>query len=162
MFYMKQERVRELNHIYEASFNQLDEVVQVVNQHWEELSGRPMAKLEEKDRSYWEEVHRKGRLILYRADNHELGAFLSLFKVEKKVVIDVFFIVPDYREQGIGLKMLRVAERLAVNWSAEQISWLFYSREDIENQFPVFQHLGYVLHCPMDQKGLVLLEKKLG
>lgn len=150
-----------LNHIHEATFKQLDEIVEVVNKNWEEISGRPMAKIEEKNKSYWEEVHRKGRLIIYKDDNDELGAFLSLLKVENNVLIDVFYILPAYRGQEIHLKMLRVAERLAMKWSAEQISWYFYGREDIENQFPIFQHLGYVLHCPMNQKGLVLLEKKL-
>lgn len=151
----------ELEYIYEATYEQLDELVKVVNRYWDELSERQMIKEEMKTRSYWEEVHRKGRLIFYKADNNEIGAFISLLKVDKNVAINVFFIDPVYKEQGIGLKMLRVAERIAVNWSAEQISCLFSGREDIAKELPIFQQLGYVLHCPMDRKGFVLLEKKV-
>jgi GNAT superfamily N-acetyltransferase len=153
--------MRKLNHIFEATYVQLDEVVRIVNEHWEEINERPTTMQEKKSRIYWEKVHRSGRLLLYRAENDELVAFLSLIKVEKNVTIDVFFILPNYRDQGIGRDMLRVAERIAFNWSAEQISWLFYSKEDIEKQFPIFQQLGYVLHCPIDKKGFVLLEKKI-
>lgn len=150
-----------MKHVYEATYTQLDEVVQVIDQYWDILSERPMTKEEIKSRSYWEDVHHKGRLIIYKEDNNEVGGVISLFKAGKDVKIDVFFIVPPLKEQGIEYKMLRVAERIAVNWSAEQISWLFLGKEDIEKEFPVFEKLGYVLHCPMNQKGYVLLEKKV-
>lgn len=150
-----------MEHIYEATFEQLDELVKVVNRYWDELSERSMAKEEMKTRSYWEDVHRKGRLIIYKADTNKVVAFISLLKVDKNVAIDVFFIDPAFKELGIGLKMLRVAERISFNWSAEQISCLFSGKEDIAEELPIFQQLGYVLHCPMDKKGLILLEKKV-
>lgn len=155
------ERVGKLEHIYEVKYEQLDELVKVVNQYWDELSERSMAKEEMKTRNYWEKVHRKGRLIIYKADPNKVGAFISLLKEDKNVAIDVFFIDPAYKEQGIGLKMLRIAERISFYWSAEQISCLFSGKEDITKELPIFQQLGYVLHCPIDKKGLILLEKKI-
>lgn len=151
----------ELKHICEVTYAQLDELVKVVNQYWDTFSKRPMIKEEVKNQSYWEEIHRKGRLIVYKADNNEVGAIMALLKVDKNVTIDVFIIAPPYMELGIEPKMLRVAERIAVHWSAEQLSWLFSGKEDIEKEFPIFQQLGYVLHCPMNKKGFMLLEKKV-
>lgn len=149
-----------LEHIHEATYKQLDELVEVVKRHWDEICERPMAKEEMKTRRYWEEVHRNGRLIVYKTDHNKVGAFISLLRVEKNVAIDVFFIDPALKEQGIELKILRMAERIAVNWSAEQINCLFSGKEEITKKLPIFQLLGYVLHCPMDKKGFVLLEKK--
>lgn len=150
-----------MKHICEATYAQLDEVVQVIDQYWDVLCERPMIREEIKGRSYWQDVHRKGRLIIYKEDNDVVGGVMTLFKEGKQVKIDVFFIVPPFNDQGIEYKMLRVAERIAVNWSAEQISWSFSGKENIEKEFSVFEQLGYVLHCPMNQKGFVLLEKKV-
>lgn len=151
----------ELNHIYEATSVQLDEVVEIVNLNWEEISERPLIKTEIRTRRYWEEVHRKGRLFLYKEENNKLAGMLSLLKDRNNMVIDLFYIATAYRGQEIEVKMLRLAEKVAANWSVEHISWLFYGKADIEKQFPIFQQLGYVLHCPMDKKGFVLLEKKV-
>ena len=150
-----------MKHVYEATYAQLDEVIKVINQYWDKRSENTMIKEEIKSRSYWEGVHRKGRVIIYKVDNNEVEGVISLFKEGKQVKIDVFFIVPPLKEQGIEYKMLRIAERIAVNWSAEQISWLFSGKEEIEKEFPVFEKLGYILHCPINQKGFVLLEKKV-
>jgi hypothetical protein len=147
--------------MFEATNGQLGEVVQMVNRYWDNVCGRPSVKNEIRNRSYWEEVHRTGRIILYKTNHGELNAIMSLIKKDKKVTIDVFLIVPSNQKQEIRLKMLRLAERMAIYWSAEQISWLFYNREDIEIHFPIFQQLGYTLHCPLNQKGYILLEKKL-
>lgn len=154
-----------MKYIVEATSVQLDEVVRMVNENWEEIGQRPLIKKEIQTREYWEKVHRYGRIFLYQVENEtekdDTVALLSLLKDENKMVIDFFYVAKDYREQDIGIKMLRLAEKVAMNWSIEQITWLFYCKEELENQFPLFQKLGYALHCPIDKKGFILLEKKV-
>lgn len=150
-----------MKHIFEVAASQLEEVIQIINQYWEEVSERPLAKEEWKEKAYWEEVHRKGRIFLYKEDSGEIAALLSLLKTENQVTIDLFFIVPAFKNQGIGLKMLRFTERITIHWSADHIRWFFHDKEDIEKHFPIFQQLGYVIHCPIKQKGCLLLEKKV-
>lgn len=161
----KREGMIRLNHIVEATSVQLEEVVRIVDANWEEIGQRPLIKKEVQTLEYWERVHRNGRIFLYQAENkvknNDFVALLSLIKDNKNMVIDFLYIAKDYREQEITIKMLRLAEIVAANWTVEQITWLFYCKEELESQFPLFQRLGYVLHCPMDKKGFILLEKKV-
>ena len=153
--------VGEMDHIFEASSAQINEVVALLRENWEELQQRPLAKSEELENSYWEAVHRNGRIFFYRSENGSIAAIISLSKKETLISIDLFYVTPQFRKQGIGEKMVRFAERAAANWSGEHINIMFSGREELDRIFPMFQSLGYIFHCPINQKGNVLLEKKI-
>lgn len=150
-----------MNHICEASSTQLDEVVEFMRENWQEGSELPITKPEAKERTYWEAVHHDGRIFLYRGEDKAIGGLLALFQKDTMVTIDLLFVKPRFRDQGIEMTMLSFAERVAVKWSGDHINLIFSNKEELEHVLPKFQGLGYSYQCPINQKGKVLLEKKL-
>lgn len=150
-----------MNHICEASSTQLDEVVEFLRENWQDVSELPLVTPEAKERTYWEAVHHDGRIFFYRDEDRVIRALLALSHKEAVVSLDLFFVKSKFRDQGIGMTMLSFAERVAGKWSGEHINLMFSNKEELEHVLPKFQSLGYSCQCPINQKGNVLLVKKL-
>lgn len=150
-----------MNHIYEVSSAQLDRVVEFINENWQAISEIPLITDAERQKLYWDEVHQKGRIFYYRAEDGSISALLVLTQKDVVVNIDLLFIKPEFKNQNIETTLLNFAEKVAVKWSGEYIQLMFSGREELNLFFPKFQELGYAFQCPINQKGNVLLEKKL-
>lgn len=150
-----------MNHIYEVSSAQLDELVAFLRENWPEVSELPLGTLEKKERSYWEKVHYEGRIFFYRGEDDSIIALISLSQKEAVVTIDLLFIKSKFKNQDMVMTMLSFAERVAVNWSGEYINLTFSGREELDLLFPKFHGRGYSCQCPINQKGNVLIEKRL-
>ncbi len=148
-----------MDNIREVSFQNLAEVVDFINLHWNEISKRPSASSEERELSFWEQIHRHNRVLTYLEDNGSIIALLTLTKQDKTTEIGHFYVIPEVRDRGIGAKMLYVAEKFAVNWKSEKVLFKMSGREEVEKFFPYFQRQGYALHCPMNEPDCVTLEK---
>lgn len=148
-----------MHNIKEVPVTQLEEVVSFVNQHWNEVSRRPQASSIEKELSFWQEILRTQRILVYRGENGDLQALLTFTKMDNDVWVDHFIVEPGLRGQGIGIKMLQMAERLAHAWTAKRI--ILKGREDQGDFLDYFQRLGYGFHCPIGEKGHITLEKRI-
>lgn len=150
-----------MSQIYEATVEKLKDVADFLKENWVEFSKRPSAKTEEMELEYWKEAYRHKRIFYYRGDDGELISLLVLSKNSTAVTIEVLGVKPQYRHQGIGGQMLQFAEKAALIWSGDAIHLLFSGKEEVEQIFPSFHSLGYISQCPIHQKGILLLEKRL-
>lgn len=150
-----------MNHIYEVSSTQLDGVVEFLRENWKAVSELPLVTSAVKERAYWDGVHRDGRIFVYRCEDELIRALLALTKKDAVITIDLLFIKPEFKHEDIGMTFLSFAERIASKWSGEYIHLMFSGKEELDHVFPTFQRLGYACQCPINQKGNVLLVKKL-
>ncbi|WP_434512011.1 GNAT family N-acetyltransferase [Desulfitobacterium sp. AusDCA] len=150
-----------MSQIYEVTAGKLKDVVEFLKENWADFSKRPTAKIEERELTYWKEVYRNKRIFYYRGGSEELISVLVLSQNNAVVTIEVLGVKPQYRHQGIGGQMLQFAEKAALMWSGEEINILFSGREEVAQIFPRFHNLGYISQCPINQKGTVLLAKRL-
>ena len=145
--------------IYEVSAGQVGEVVQFFTRYWPEMVKRPLADPQEKELLYWQSLLRNGRIIVYRGTAGELLGLLSLIRDKDDVRLDHFLVDKDWRGQGIGGKLLQLADKMAKIWEAKRL--VVHGREDQEIYLPFFYQMGYGFYCPVDQKGHITIEKRI-
>lgn len=150
-----------MSQIYEATVGQLEDVTKFLVENWAELSNRPLARSEEKELKYWKEVYKQKRIFYYRGDHELIISLLVLSPKNSVVTIELWSVKPQYRNQGIGSRMLQFAEKAAMMCSADEINILFSREDEVTQFYHKFHSLGYIFQCPINQKGNVLLEKRL-
>lgn len=150
-----------MNEIYEVSSAQLDKVVDFLSENWQAVSDMPLITTAKLQQEYWDEIHHVGRIFYCRGENEAVSALLALTQKDAVVNIDLLFVKPEYENQDIEIALLNFAEKAALKWSGEYIQLMFSGKEELEHSFSKYHELGYICQCPINQKGNVLLEKKL-
>lgn len=148
-----------MEQIQEVKDTQLNEIVNFVNRHWKEIGKRPGAKEDEKELAFWQHFRNTKRILIYRGTAGEIQAILTMEKDESFLRIYHFYVAPEFRRQGIGNRLLHMAERLSSIWNVNSI--LLKGRKGHEEFLPYFNKLGYSLHCSIEDKNNITLEKKL-
>lgn len=148
-----------VTHIQEVSVAELDDVVQFVNEQWNELSKRPKMRPEEREVAYWKTMQAHERILVYRLEDKTILGLLTLTKDNDVTRLDHFLVKQEVRRQGIGTKLLKMAERLARIWMTDHM--ILLGQEEQDFSLPYFQRLGFVLQCPIGQRGHISLEKKI-
>lgn len=146
-------------HIQEVSVSELNDVVQFVHENWNELSKRPKASCEERELAYWKALQGQQRILVYRLEDKTISGLLTLSKEGDVTHLDHFLVKVGMRRQGMGTKMLKIAERMAGIWKTKYIDLL--GNEENELVLSYFQRLGFILQCPIQSKQHILIEKKL-
>lgn len=148
-----------MQRIREPAAGQIDQVVALVREHWEEISRCPGTSEAELEPAFWERRQREGRILICYEGHDRPVAMLNLTKEGTTARFSHVLVVPSRRGCGTGTRMLRLAEKMAGVWGAESISLLL--QEEQQELLRYFHRLGYVLHCPIGKKGYISLEKKL-